>query len=271
MVISGRTRVFTILAHPSAHVIAPLVYNRIFSRMNLDMVYISHDVPPEAVSGIVKSFSSWENLGGFNVTIPHKESVAALVDSLCEVSEKTGVVNTVVRSEDGSLKGYNTDGIGALGAIGNARDTSCLVMGAGGAARAIVQALVTAGARRVFVLNRSAQGASRLCDLFGGGHVAVYRDEPLEEIDIVVQATPVSERIPFDVETERFRPGTRILETVMRPTALLSRARELGLDTIPGYAMLYHQTRVNFELLTGHTLPDRHLDDAFASLGYCRP
>jgi shikimate dehydrogenase len=112
--ITGRTRVFTILAHPSSNVMAPIIYNHIFRSMGLDMVYIAQDVLPEAVPAVVKSFSGWSNLGGFNVTVPYKETVATLVNSLCEVSSRIGVVNTVVRNEDGRLSGYNTDGFGAV-------------------------------------------------------------------------------------------------------------------------------------------------------------
>jgi len=268
--ISGRTRVFTILAHPSVNVTAPLIYNHIFSRMGLDMVYISHDVHPGAIADTVRSFSGWVNLGGFNVTIPHKESVAALVDDLCGVSMKTGTVNTVVRHGNGSLSGYNTDGIGALGALGETRDAVCLVIGAGGAARAIVHALLEGGARKVSILNRSPYRTQQLCGMFGTGPVHEYQGEPLEEVDVVVQATPVSERVPFDLELERFGKDTRILETVMRTTALSEKAESLGLQIVPGHAMLYYQTKRNFELFTGIALPPRDLDEAFASVGYHR-
>lgn len=271
MAITGSTRVFTILCHPSTHVTAPLIYNHIFSRMGLDMVYIAHDVLPGSVPDTLRSFLGWENLGGFNVTIPHKESVAALLTDLCPVSRQIGVVNTVVRLPDGSLRGANTDGIGAVEAIGPAGGASCLVMGAGGASRAIVYALLGAGASRVLILNRSAEGSRRLCSLMQSKAVRPYGEDPLEEMDIVVQATPVSDEIPFALDLSRLRPGTRILETVMRPTALAEKARELGLHLIQGQAMLYHQTRENFRILTGLDLPQDALDSAFASIGYHRP
>ncbi|HQI82140.1 MAG TPA: shikimate dehydrogenase [Deltaproteobacteria bacterium] len=271
MIITGSTRVFTILSHPSTHVTAPLIFNHLFSSMGLDMVYIAHDVLPGSVPHALKSFAGWENLGGFNVTIPHKESVAGLLTDLCPVSRRIGVVNTVVRLPDGSLRGANTDGIGALLAIGPAGGASCLVMGAGGASRAIVHALLEAGASKVLILNRSPEGARRLCALMGSEAVRPYAGDPLEEMDIVVQATPVSDAIPFRLDLSRFRPATRILETIMRPTALAEKARELGLRLIQGQAMLYHQTRENFRILTGLDLPQDALDSAFASIGYHRP
>ena len=250
--------------------VTPAVFNHLFESMSMDMAYIAHDTPPEALPATIEAYRSWNNLGGFNVTIPHKESVAALVDDLCGVSMKTGTVNTVVRHGNGSLSGYNTDGIGALGALGETRDAVCLVIGAGGAARAIVHALLEGGARKVSILNRSPYRTQQLCGMFGTGPVHEYQGEPLEEVDVVVQATPVSERVPFDLELERFGKDTRILETVMRTTALSEKAESLGLQIVPGHAMLYYQTKRNFELFTGIALPPRDLDEAFASVGYHR-
>lgn len=268
MVITGRTKVFTILAHPSINVRAPRIYNHIFSRMGLDMVYIAHDVPPRAIPETMRSFSAWSNLGGFNVTIPHKEAVSGLVGCLCDVSKRIAAVNLVVRHENGTFSGYNTDGIGALRAVGEVHGAVCLMIGAGGAARAIADALQGAGVRQVLVLNRSREGSSRMCSLFGKSQVRIYQDDPLENIDLVIQATPVSKEIPFNLEVGRFKRGTRILETVMGPTALSEEALNLGLEIVPGYAMLYHQTRRNFELFTGLDLPTAFLDEAFYSVGY---
>lgn len=271
MIITGRTRVFTILAHPSGHVTAPIVYNHLFSALDLDMVYVSHDVTPDALPETIRGFAGWRNLGGFNVTIPHKEASASLADSLCDVSARIGVVNTVVRGDDGTLSGYNTDGIGAMKALGSVRGETCLMVGAGGAARAIVDALLREGAARVLVLNRSQEGASRLCGLFPGLPVGIYSGEHLSGFSIVVQATPVADAIPFGLDLSALPAGSRILETIMRPTALAEAARAQGLELISGHAMLYHQTARNFALLTGIELTGRHLDDAFASVGYQAP
>lgn len=268
MAISGKTCVYTILAHPSAHVTAPFIYNHIFGAMGLDMVYISHDITPEAIRDTLKSFSGWRNLKGFNVTIPHKESVAKLVNSLCRVSSRIGAVNTVVRDEEGRLSGYNTDGLGAVKALGEVRGETCLMIGAGGAARSIVDALLDCGAKKVLVMNRSPESARSLCNLFNSSRLGIYTDESLTDVSVVVQATPVSDRIPLGLDLSRFAPGTRILETIMRPTALSEEAVRLRLDLIRGHAMLYHQTGKNFELLTGMELPAGYLDAAFASIGY---
>jgi len=268
--ITGNTKIFTILAHPSTHVIAPMVYNHLFEVMNLDMVYISHDVDPRSIPDTIRSFSGWRNLGGFNVTIPHKESVAAQLTDLCDISSLIRVVNTVVRDEDGTLHGYNTDGFGAVRALGDVKGTSCLLLGAGGAARSIAYSLAKEGAEQVLVMNRSKNTAQLLCDLVENDKVRLYSNEPLEDFSVIVQATPVADEIPFGLDMDAFKPETRVLETVMRPTQLSRKALDSGLALIPGYAMLYHQTWKNFSLLTGIELNEKQLDEAFASVGYSR-
>ena len=269
--ITGRTRVFTILAHPSSNVMAPIIYNHIFKAMGLDMVYISHDILPGSVPEAIRSFSGWRNLGGFNVTIPHKEAVATLVNSLCEVSSRIGVVNTVVRNEDGRLSGYNTDGFGAVKALGQVQGATCLMIGAGGAARSIVDALLHSGVKKVLIMNHLPEETLRLCSLFEGSPVSIYKGEPLKEIGIVVQATPVADQVPFGLDLAEFAPSTRIFDIIMRPTVLSEAAVHHKLELISGHAMLYHQTGRNFELLTGLGLPPKHLDDAFASVGFSVP
>ena len=270
MNITGKTRIFTILAHPSTHVVAPAIYNHIFDKLRLDMVYIPHDVHPSAIAGTLLACRAWENLGGFNVTIPNKELVAEFLDKKCPVSSRVNAVNTVVRNEDGTLYGYNTDGIGAQKALGIVRAAHCLVIGAGGAARSIVDALLKAQAGRISIINRSKDKALALLDLFQTERVTIFDDETLEEIDVVIQATPVVETIPFDLDLKRLKKNTRVLETVMRPTLLSERASEYGMEVIPGHAMLFYQTKCNFSLLTGIDIPDTVLESSFQTVGYSK-
>lgn len=265
MNISGTTRIFTILAHPSTHVVAPMVFNHLFSRLDLDMAYIAHDVTSAAIPTTLHAFADWENLGGFNVTIPHKEQVADRLEARCPISSRIGAVNTVVRTEDGSFYGYNTDGIGALHALGDVKDRRCLVIGNGGAARAIIDALLHGRAAEINILGRSPE---RVAELLTADIIQPYHHDRLEEMDVVVQATPLADSIPFGLDPARLPKDSRILETVMRPTALATAARQRDLRVIPGHAMLYHQTRMNFRLFTGMDLADDLLAEAFARVGY---
>jgi shikimate dehydrogenase len=269
--ITGTTRIFTILAHPATHVAAPSIFNFMFRGLGLDMAYIAHDVPPGGVASAVAAYRCWENLGGFNVTVPHKEAVAKLVDEAHAPAGAIGAVNTVVRSAGGALSGYNTDGLGACRAIGACTGARCLVLGAGGAARAIADSLIACGAARVSILNRTPGRARGLMDLFPPEKTGPFSPDELPAMDIVVQATPVADQVPFGLDLGRLRRGTRVLETVMRETALSREALKHGLELIPGHAMLLHQTRENFLLMTGHTPPDTIIREAFHSIGYGTP
>lgn len=266
--ITGRTKVFTIIAHPATHVIAPSIYNRLFERLGLDMVYIAHAVPASAVGHTLQAYRAWENLGGFNVTIPHKEVAVEFLDTLCPITSHTGVVNTVVRQEDGTLYGYNTDGVGALHALGDVKGAACLVIGAGGASRAIVDAVIHGGAAKVYILNRSQLRVQQLLEMAPEGKAALFTDDLLPEMDIVIQATPISESIPFGLDLTRLKKQARVFEIIMRETVLMQAASRLGLKVIPGFAMLYHQTRRNFKLFTGLDITDEDVRDAFARIGY---
>lgn len=271
MSISGKTKVFTILADPATHVTAPLVFNHIFKAMALDMVYVAHEVAPQAVEVTLKAYRLWKNLAGFNVTIPHKKTVAEHVDAVLPPADALRVVNTVIRSPDGTLIGHNTDGEGAIGALGGAKGANCLIIGAGGAGRAIAYALIKSGANRVSVLNRTPAPARSLIEILPPDKADTFDPKRLNEIDIVIQATPVADRIPFDLDVKALSKGTRILETVMRDTALSREALRHGLELIPGHAMLFHQTSRNFELLTGLKVRKEAVKKAFESVGYCRP
>jgi shikimate 5-dehydrogenase len=108
--ITGRTRVYTILAHPSTHVIAPGVFNRLFSLMDLDMVYIAHDIPAGAVKATIKAFASWENLGGLqrhHTSQGGRGGAGGMPRAHCK---DHGRRQHVVRHENGAFEGYNTDG-----------------------------------------------------------------------------------------------------------------------------------------------------------------
>jgi len=269
--ITGNTRVLTILAHPAIHVTAPMVFNQIFKAADLDMVYIPHDVLPLGVKETIQAYRQWNNLSGFNVTIPHKESVAKLVDKSVPPADRLGAVNTVVRSPEGSLIGYNTDGTGALRSLGDVKGSYCLIIGAGGAARAIVDSLVEAGAEHIFIFNRTPEKANSLIDLFPQGKISMFSQASLSEIDVVVQATPVTDHVPLDLDVGLLRKGAKVLETVMRETAFSREVLSYGLDLIPGHAMLYHQTKANFELMSGIEVSDDIIKDAFRSLGYIAP
>ncbi|HEX2192088.1 MAG TPA: shikimate dehydrogenase, partial [Acidimicrobiales bacterium] len=166
----SHTRVAAVIGHPVRHSLSPVLHNAAFRALELDWVYVAFEVPD---GGAPSALAGMRALGieGLSVTMPHKDAVAAAVDRLSPTARALGAVNTVVRRAD-VLEGHNTDGAGFLAAV---RDDEgfdpagrrCLVLGAGGAARAVVKALADAGAAEVVVVNRTASRAEAAAALAG--------------------------------------------------------------------------------------------------------
>ncbi len=162
-VITGRTRLAAVIGHPVEHSLSPALHNAGFASLGVDWAYVAFDVAP---GGAVAALAGMRALGigGLSVTMPHKEDVAAAVDVLDPAAAALRSVNTVVALRDGRLAGHSTDGDGfvaSLGAEGVAiAGRAVCVLGAGGAARSIVEALARNGAAQVVVVNRSAERAA---------------------------------------------------------------------------------------------------------------
>lgn len=213
------------------------------------------------------------SLGGLSVTMPHKDAVAALVDELEPTAELLGSVNCVV-PRDGRLVGANTDGEGFLAGIEHdlgvvPRGRRCVVLGAGGAARAVVVALAGAGAESVAVWNRSLDRAGVAASLAGGvGEVVEGRDLPgvVGAADLVVNATPLGmgddQRLPLDEGL--LAPGTAVVDLVYHPrtTPLLEAAAARGCATANGLGMLVGQAACAFERWTSVAAPRAAMYDA---------
>lgn len=254
-----------VLGHPIKHSLSPVLHNAAFAEVGLDWAYVAFDVLdgacPVAVAGI-------RALGvrGLSVTMPHKRSVASVCDELSATAAALGAVNTVVRRGD-RLIGDATDGPGFLASLRAAghdpAGTRCLVLGAGGAAAAVVHALGRAGASRVGVLARRPEAAAEVAALAGGvGHVARAAD--LAEADLVVNATSVgmsdtagAGAVPFDLDLSVLGPGQIVVDLVYHPlrTPLLVAAEAAGATPVDGLGMLVHQAALAFELWTGVAAP----------------
>ncbi|HEY3653091.1 MAG TPA: shikimate dehydrogenase, partial [Streptosporangiaceae bacterium] len=139
--ITGATRVYLHLAHPSAHARTPRVMNAEFTRRGVDAVAVSADVTPGDLGGFTRGLHGWRNLAGLSVTMPHKEALAAHVDELTGAAALVGAVNVVRRERDGRLVGANTDGVGFVIGLREAgyelAGRRVLLAGAGGAGRAV--------------------------------------------------------------------------------------------------------------------------------------
>jgi len=268
---TGRTRVIAIIGDPVEHSLSPAMHNAAFRRLGLDAVYVPFHVRPpdleEAIAGVRAL-----GIAGLNVTVPHKEAVLSLLDGLSAEARELGAVNTIVRRGE-RLLGHNTDSRGfgaALEAAGvDTVGRSCLVIGAGGGARAVAAALVGGRCGELTVVNRTPGRAERLVERLRRGRrgqrlcAAPWSvlDERgfLRRVDVVVNCTPVGlggeglDALAYDA-TDR---ACVFVDLVYGPraTPFLTRARRLGRRTLDGLGMLLHQGALAFTLWTGREAP----------------
>lgn len=254
--ITGSTRVAAVIGSPVHHSLSPALHNAAFEQLGLDWVYVALHVSPGGAQRAIDAMRTFA-LGGLSVTMPHKEATADAVDLLDPAAAALRSVNTVVPQPDGTLKGYSTDGAGfvaSLAAAGVAVEgRSVCLLGAGGAARAIADALGRSGAASVSVVNRTAGAAEATAALAAGvGRVGDARD--VADADIVVNATSVgmgTEQLPCDASA--LRAGQVVADIVYHPrdTALLRAARAAGATPVDGLGMLVHQAALQQQLWHG--------------------
>jgi shikimate dehydrogenase len=256
-----------LLAHPAGHSLSPVMHDAAFAASGILGRYQAWDVPPAALAGAVARLRDDERLWGANVTVPHKEAVAALVDECTPLALRLGAVNTLLK-RGGRLVGDNTDVEGFARAMAelelDLRAARAVVLGAGGAARAVVAALQDAGAH-VAVANRTRERAVRLAAaLASGGRVEVLHAGAVAEAvrgaallvnttSVGMQGGPTGSPLPEGVLP---REGA-VVDLVYRPrrTPLVERAAAAGLIVQDGIAMLVHQGARAFERWTGHPAP----------------
>ena len=274
--VTGGTRLAAVIGDPVRHSLSPVLHNAAFAALDLDWVYVA--LPVRAGDG-GRAVAAMATLGieGLNVTMPHKAAVAAAVDRCTPVAARLGSVNTVVRSAHGLL-GDSTDGEGFVTALRvdegfDPAGARCLVVGAGGAARAVVLALAEAGAAEVVVVARREAAASSAAALAGpAGRVGVA--EEADGCALVVNATPlgmdaVVVELPnaatgaeptgdvLPVPDRCLGPGQVVADLVYQPirTRFVEAARARGAVAVNGLGMLIHQAALSFRLWTGEDPP----------------
>jgi shikimate dehydrogenase len=255
-VISAATRVAAVIGSPVRHSLSPALHNAGFAATGIDWVYTAFEVEPGGAAAALDAMRVF-GLGGLSVTMPHKEAVAALVDELDPSATVLRSVNTVVPLGDGRLKGYSTDGAGFVASL-SAQNVEIAgahvgVLGAGGAGRAIIDALARAGAARITVVNRSTERAREAAAL-AGDIAEVGVPQAIGDCNIVVNATSVgmgTDELPLDPGL--LRSGQVVADIVYHPrcTALLSAATNAGAHTVEGLGMLVHQAVLQQQLWTG--------------------
>lgn len=268
------TRLVGVIGSPIAHSLSPLLHNAAFAALGLGATWHSQAFEVEAgQAASALAAMRRADISGLSVTMPHKADVAALVDDRTEVARRLGVVNCIV-NRDGVLLGTNTDGAGfvaslARGAAFTPAGKRCLVIGAGGAARAVVLALADAGASQVAVLNRTPERAATAAALAGAvGSAAPAEESALVEAvasaDLVVNATPFGMAgafpegaAPWLVAPELLHTGQVAADLVYapRPTPWLVAAAAAGARPVDGLGMLVHQAAAQLVLWTGEEAP----------------
>jgi shikimate dehydrogenase len=262
---------YGIFGYPIGHSLSPLMHNTAFAHHGVAAVYLPFAVHPGHIEIAVKSIAAL-HIRGVNVTIPHKQAVMAWLDELSPEARLIGAVNTI-HLRNGRLHGYNTDGVGFLRSLEEAGSDvagrTVMLLGAGGAARAIAVQLCQSGIRRLYLVNRTPTRAEDLAAFLKQNipHAdisVVSMGEPflaalLPHTDIVVNATSVGmhPHDPMVLPSIELGPRHLVCDIVYRPlhTPLLRVAQRQGARTVDGLGMLLHQGAKAFEIWTEHTFP----------------
>lgn len=258
--IGGSTRVAGVIGTPIRHSLSPVLHNAAFRALDLDWVFLAFEVAAGEGAAAVTAMRTL-GIEGLSVTMPHKADVIPALDKLSPTAERLGAVNTITQ-QGGRLLGESTDGPGFLDALRldegfDPAGTRAVVLGAGGAARAVVLALAEAGACEVVVVNRTAARAEEAVQLAGGvGRAGEAADAG--DTDLVVNATSVGMgdgRSPIDVEL--LSAGQLVVDLVYHPavTPLVAGARAQGATAVNGLGMLIHQAAHAFRHWTGQEPP----------------
>jgi shikimate dehydrogenase len=259
--VTGATKVTGIIGDPVAHSRSPAIWNAAFDATGLDWMFVAFPVRSGQGSAALDGMRAL-GIAGLSVTMPHKSDAAKACDELTPTADALQAVNAVA-NVDGRLLGSSTDGEGFIRSLHDEDvDPSgkrVLIVGAGGAARAIAHALGGLGAT-VSVAARRPDAAARAAELAPGGEAVAWGDleTRLADADMIVNATPIGmggEPPTFDVDL--VTPDHVVVDTVYHPAAtpLLASARARGARSIGGLGMLVHQAAITFESFTGHDAP----------------
>jgi len=287
MKITGTTEIYGILGHPVKHTLSPILHNAAFQALGLDGCYLAFDVKPNDLEKGLRGLAAL-GVKGFNVTIPHKETVITFLDKVAPEAALIGAVNTVV-IQQGRLVGHNTDGLGFVRAFCEETGVSLkgkrvMLLGAGGAARAIAFQLAKEGVKSISIINRTLPRARTLVRDLGKKFTKVdwmaralspqvwsliFRHPILHRVDVIINATSIGmhPNDPSIVPRSFLNEHQAVCDIIYQPTKtrLLSEAEAAGAKTMNGVGMLLHQGVLAFELWTGKKPPSALMRDALES------
>ena len=261
-----------VIGHPISHSKSPLIHRFWLEQLGIVSDYKARDVLPENLGAYFKEAAADKDWRGCNITIPHKIAALDFVGDPGDVRGSIGAINTVFRDEQGALLGTNTDAAGFYGPIADlplAGETA-VVIGAGGAARAVLFALAQADIGEVVILARNALKAAGLLAHFGLKGRVLPLDARLPDAALLVNASPLGMKgqEPLDIDLLPLPEHALVYDLVYAPieTPLLKAAKARDLETVDGLEMLVGQAAVAFELFFGAAPPDEGEDELRARL-----
>lgn len=272
--VTGKTRLIGIIGNPVEHSVSPMLHNSLCRQLGIDVIYVPFKVEKNDLDNAVKGLKAI-NILGFNITIPYKKEIMKYIDDNTKEALLMGAVNTV-KNIDGRFYGYNTDAEGFSRSFKeesgtNFKDKKIVLIGAGGAARAIAVKMTIEGARKIYVVNRTESKAREFIEMINSNvkNIAEYAsmDENsdtgvLKQSDIIINTTSVGMYPNIDESpighSDIFSGGQIVYDVVYNPskTKFLSYAENKGCKTINGLGMLFYQGIFAFEIWTGIKLTE---------------
>ncbi len=266
--LTGHTRIVGVIGDPVEHSRSPQMHNAAFAKAGLDYVYVPFHVRPKDLAAAIAGFKAI-NVVGINVTLPHKQAVISHLTSISREAELIGAVNTLTFTDEG-IHGDNTDAPGVLRALEENETMSVpvgenvVVLGAGGAARAVVVALALAGVASITIANRTVERAVALAEEMGQktgismqglGLSDAQLPVAVRESMLLINTATVSMDAthPLLISADWLQPNTIVYDIVYTPpvTPLMRAAAARGCETLGGMGMLVHQGAIAFEKWTG--------------------
>ena len=270
MNITGKTRVYGVIGDPMEHTLSPIMHNAAFEALKLDYTFLAFKVKPAELENAVNGMRAL-NIRGLNVTMPHKSSILKYLDRVDLSAQIINSVNTIL-NRDGKLFGFNTDGVGALKALREndvePKGRKILLLGAGGAARAIAYTMVRES-DELAVLNRTLKPAQELAKLLektankkiiSGALSPKEIKHNLQDSDILINATSVGMKPKPEeslIPPKLIGPNLAVIDIVYNPieTQLAKDAKAAGAKVVSGVEMLIYQGAASFEIWTGKSAP----------------
>lgn len=262
-------KIYGIVGHPVEHSLSPAMHNAAFEAAGIDAEYRLFDISPENEEGLANFCyeSDLNEIKGFSVTMPYKELIMDYCDYFDPLAKTLGAVNTV-RNDDSNLNGYNTDSTGAMQALQEKvklPGKKALVLGAGGAGRAIIYGLKEFGAE-VYVYNRSPEKAKKVTEAFEVEMID-FRDIKGAGFDIIVNATPIGSFPQIEqslLTAEQIKKGAVVMDIITNPleTQLLKEAKKAGAEVVSGERMLLHQAAGQFTIWFDKPAPFKVMEEA---------